>query len=83
VGPTTLTQLLSPVNNATSDETISKTIEGGDLFWFSKMKETLYPVFRLRDAIHTSVRDEGGKMDLRVTLGHSFERPQSSAWAKK
>jgi hypothetical protein len=64
VGPTTLSQLVSRVNNATSDETTSKTTEGGDLLWFSEMKEALYPVFRLRDVIHTSARDEEGKIDL-------------------
>jgi hypothetical protein len=41
------------------------------LLWFLDKKEALYPVFRLRDVIHASARDEGGKMDLFLegTLG--------------
>jgi hypothetical protein len=47
-----------------SDETASQTTKGGDLLWFSEKKEALYPVFQLRDVIHASARDKGGKMDL-------------------
>jgi hypothetical protein len=64
VGPTTLSQLVNQVNNATSEETANKTTEGGDFLWFSEMKEVLYPVFWLGDVIHTSARDEGVKIDL-------------------
>jgi hypothetical protein len=64
VGPTTLSQLVNLVNNATSDETASKTTEGGDLLWFSEMKDALYPVFRFRDVIHASAKDERDKNGL-------------------
>jgi hypothetical protein len=40
------------------------------LLWFSEKKEALYPVFRLRDVIHASARDEGGKMDLFLAEAH-------------
>uniref|UniRef100_A0A0D3FA16 ACT domain-containing protein ACR n=2 Tax=Oryza TaxID=4527 RepID=A0A0D3FA16_9ORYZ len=59
----------TPSAASTLDKTTSETTEGGDLLWFLEKKEVLYPVFRLRDVIHTSAGDEGGKMDLFLTNG--------------
>jgi hypothetical protein len=49
VGPTVLSHVANRVNDATSDETTSQTTEGicqttegGDLVWFSKLKEPIY-----------------------------------------
>lgn len=51
VGPTVLSHVVNRVNDATSGETTSQTTEGGDLLWFSKLKEPIYLVLRLRDVI--------------------------------
>uniref|UniRef100_A0A0D9YXR9 ACT domain-containing protein ACR n=1 Tax=Oryza glumipatula TaxID=40148 RepID=A0A0D9YXR9_9ORYZ len=59
----------TPSAPSTLDKTTSETTGGGDLLWFLEKKEVLYPVFRLRDVIHTSAGDEGGKMDLFLTNG--------------
>lgn len=46
-----LSHVVNRVNDATSGETTSQTTERGDLLWFSKLKEPIYLLLRLRDVI--------------------------------
>jgi hypothetical protein len=62
-GPHPLTQQVNRDQPAMLAKLLSKPSKS--LFApFLKTEEALYPVFQLRDVIHTSARDKGGKMDL-------------------